>query len=179
MVFKIEPISGAEGYSWTFIQDDRVLWETIKNEKRLMDAEYSVPATGSLVEKFMPGELQVQVKASIKEHWSDPSTITVQLGERPPKATITPIPTATLPPPAEGLVELRWFVGLGAGTTANQQDIQRRVVREFNETHPNIKLTLQVVEYNQAPDILAEQIRNGTAPDIIGPMGWQASNKFY
>ena len=26
--FNVDPVSGAEGYSWTFIQDGEVLWET-------------------------------------------------------------------------------------------------------------------------------------------------------
>jgi multiple sugar transport system substrate-binding protein len=70
-------------------------------------------------------------------------------------------------------------VGLGAGTSPNQQAIQRNVVSKFNETHPNIKLTLQIVDFNQAPDTLAEQFDSGDGPDIIGPMGIGGSNRFH
>jgi multiple sugar transport system substrate-binding protein len=76
-------------------------------------------------------------------------------------------------------VEIRWFVGLGAGTTSNQQAIQRNVVQKFNDSHPNIRLTLEVVDYSEAVNVLVEQMASGDAADIIGPMGWHASNTFH
>ncbi len=97
----------------------------------------------------------------------------------PPVGTSTPKPTATLPPLSTEEVEIHWFVGLGAGTTPNQQAIQRNVVSKFNEAHPNIKLTLQITDYNQAPDILAQQFASGDGPDIVGPMGFGGSNRFH
>src|SRR5512138_1348303 len=50
----------------------------------------------------------------------------------PPTSTSAPTvtPSATLPPPATGQVEIRWFVGLGAGTSSNQQAIERTVVQK-------------------------------------------------
>jgi len=132
----------------------------------------------------MPGELQVQSKARINGEWTESGAITVNLPPREvgyvpaSKRTPSPPPTATLPPRASGLVEIRWFVGLGAGVSPNQVAIEQRVVRQFNATHPNIKLTLQVVEFNQSRSMLADQFRSGKAPDIVGPMGWQASNIF-
>jgi multiple sugar transport system substrate-binding protein len=176
LVFKIEPIAYAEGYTWSFSQNGQVLWNTIVNEQRLVDAEYQIPAGSFLYGKLNQGELLIQVKVRIKGVWSEPGALTVMLPERLPTATPSPIPSATLPPLATGLVEIRWFVGIGAGTTANQQDIERKVVRKFNESHPNIKLTLQVVEYSQASAMLTTQFREGTAPDIIGPMGWAGAS---
>ena len=73
MNFLIDPVPGAEGYSWTFIQNGQVLWETIKNEQKLTANEYSIPTTGTLIEKFTPGELEVQVKARIKGRWTERS----------------------------------------------------------------------------------------------------------
>ena len=99
----------------------------------------------------------------------------------PPSPTSAPTvePSATLPPPATGQVEIRWFVGLGAGTTSNQQAIQRNIVQEFNDSHPNIRLKLQIVNYSEAPAVLAKQMASGAGPDIVGPLGWYASNQFH
>jgi multiple sugar transport system substrate-binding protein len=94
-------------------------------------------------------------------------------------STLTVTPSATLPPPAAAQVEIRWFVGLGAGTSSNQEAIERNVVRKFNDSHPNIRLTLQIANYSEAPDILAKQMASGTGPDIVGPLGWYASNRFH
>ncbi len=179
MTFQINPVPGAEGYAWIFIQNGITLWDTIKNEQRLSDAEYRLPETGNPNDLFVSGELQVQVKARIGGVWTEPATITLYLLPQKtpePTSTPTPIPTATLPPLATGLVEIRWFVGLGAGTSDNQLAIEQKVVRKFNDTHPNIKLTLQVVGYDLAREELATQFRRGTGPDIVGPMGWMASN---
>jgi multiple sugar transport system substrate-binding protein len=96
-----------------------------------------------------------------------------------PISTPTLVPTATLPPPATGPVEIRWFVGLGAGSSENQQFYERNVVYKFNLIHPKIKLTLQVADtINRASELLSDQFSNGKGPDIIGPMGWQAYNIF-
>lgn len=82
-------------------------------------------------------------------------------------------------PKAAEVVEIRWFVGLGTGTDPAQQEVQNKVVEEFNASHTNIKLVLEVVPYNAARDTLSTQIASGNGPDIIGPVGWSGSNAFY
>ena len=77
------------------------------------------------------------------------------------------------------VVEVRWFVGLGTGTDPAQVTIQEEVVKEFNASHPNIKLVLEVVPYDSARDTLSTQIASGNGPDIVGPVGWGGSNDFY
>jgi len=99
LVFQVNPITGAEGYSWTFIQDDIVVWDTMKDEQKLTDIKYRIPPTGKLIEKFNPGELQIQVKARINGVWTEPSTITIFLPARTlaniPEYTNTPIPISS------------------------------------------------------------------------------------
>lgn len=80
---------------------------------------------------------------------------------------------------AAGRTEIRWFVGLGTGTDAGQQAIQREVVDEFNASQDKIYLVLEVVPYNSARDALSTEIASGNAPDIVGPVGWAGSNDFY
>jgi multiple sugar transport system substrate-binding protein len=76
-------------------------------------------------------------------------------------------------------VQIRWFVGLGTGTDANQIEIQQRVVDAFNASQENITLVLEVVPYDSARDTLSTQIAAGAGPDIIGPVGIGGSNDFY
>lgn len=93
---------------------------------------------------------------------------------KPAEATAKPTE-----PPAAGKVQIRWFVGLGTGTDAPQQEIQQQVVEEFNASHANIELILEVVPYDSARDTLATQIASGNGPDLVGPVGWSGSNAFY
>ncbi|MBN2148852.1 MAG: extracellular solute-binding protein [Anaerolineales bacterium] len=81
--------------------------------------------------------------------------------------------------PAAEKVQVRWYVGLGTGTDANQVEIEQAVVDAFNASQDRIELVLEVVPYDSAKDTLATQIAAGNGPDIIGPVGWGGSNAFY
>ncbi|MBN2385399.1 MAG: extracellular solute-binding protein [Anaerolineales bacterium] len=78
-----------------------------------------------------------------------------------------------------GPVQIRWFVGLGTGTDPAQVEVEQALVDEFNATHDNIELILEVVPYDSARDTLATQIAAGEGPDVIGPVGWAGSNAFF
>ncbi len=111
--------------------------------------------------------------------------------------TVAPEPTATLTPAEQaainaaeakakaeaaakaGKVPIRWFVGLGTGTDANQVPIEQAVVDAFNASQDKIEVVLEVIPYDSAKDTLATQISAGAGPDIIGPVGWGGSNAFY
>jgi len=84
-----------------------------------------------------------------------------------------------VPAEAQDRTEIRWFVGLGTGTEAAQQTIQREVVDEFNASQDSIYLVMEVVPYNSARDALSTEIASGNAPDLVGPVGWGGSNDFY
>jgi multiple sugar transport system substrate-binding protein len=75
-------------------------------------------------------------------------------------------------------VTIRWFVGLGTGSEPEQQDRQNAIVEEFNSTHDDIQLEIEIVNNEVAADTLATQIAGGNAPDIIGPVGIRGSNSF-
>lgn len=79
---------------------------------------------------------------------------------------------------AQDRVEIRWYVGLGAGTDGNQIDIQQGIVDEFNESQDRIELSLEAIDNNQAYDVLGTQIAAGNAPDIVGPMGIRGRASF-
>jgi multiple sugar transport system substrate-binding protein len=80
-------------------------------------------------------------------------------------------------------VEIRWFVGLGAGTDAPVIPQQQAIVDEFNATKPlgeNITLKLDVApDADQAATLMQTQIVGGNAPDIAGPVGVKGAAQFF
>ncbi len=78
-----------------------------------------------------------------------------------------------------GPVEIRWYVGLGTGGDAEQQEPQQKVVDAFNASHPNIKLVMEVVPYESAYETLATEITSGNPPDLVGPVGVSGAEGFH
>ena len=74
--------------------------------------------------------------------------------------------------------EVRWFVGLGAGSDEPTIAPQQALVDEFNASQDDIELVLEIVDSDQAQDVLATQIAAGNPPDIVGPMGIQGRAAF-
>ena len=72
--------------------------------------------------------------------------------------------------------EVRWFIGLDLGTDPAAVTVEQSVADDFNALHPDIHLTLEVVDSASAPATLTSEIAAGTGPDIVGPIGWQSSN---
>ncbi|MBC8172043.1 MAG: extracellular solute-binding protein [Anaerolineae bacterium] len=79
---------------------------------------------------------------------------------------------------AQDKVQVRWYVGLGAGTDAPTIAAQEAVVIAFNESQSEIELVLEVVDNAQAYDVLNTQIAAGNAPDVVGPMGIRGRASF-
>lgn len=78
----------------------------------------------------------------------------------------------------EGRTEIRWFVGLGTGSQAEQIERQEALVEEFNDSQDEIFLVAEFVDNNVAKDTLTTQIAGGNPPDIIGPVGREGANAF-
>ena len=74
--------------------------------------------------------------------------------------------------------EVRWYVGLGAGTDEPLINAQQAIVDEFNASQSDIELVLEIVDNDFAYDTLATQIASGNAPDIVGPMGIRGRSAF-
>lgn len=98
-----------------------------------------------------------------------------------PKATEAPAEPAPQPtePLKEGQVEVRWFIGLGTGTDAEQVKVEQQLAEEFNKAHPNIRLIPEIVNYEAARDTLATEIASGNPPDIVGPVGVSGAEAFH
>lgn len=75
-------------------------------------------------------------------------------------------------------VQIRWFVGLGAGSDEPTFAPQKAVVDKFNQSQDEIELVLEIVDNGQAYQTLATQISGGNAPDIVGPVGIRGRDSF-
>ncbi|MBE2272298.1 MAG: extracellular solute-binding protein [Anaerolinea sp.] len=83
------------------------------------------------------------------------------------------------PVAAQEPVTITWFVGLGTGTNSEQIEIQNQVVADFNATHDNIELVINIAASNETSrDTLSTLLAAGTPPDIVGPVGVAGSNSF-
>jgi multiple sugar transport system substrate-binding protein len=89
----------------------------------------------------------------------------------------TEVPAAEVPA-ATGKTQVRWFVGLGAGSDEGTFAPQQAVVDEFNASQDAIELVLEIVDNDAAYDTLATQIAAGNAPDIVGPVGIRGRDSF-
>ncbi len=86
---------------------------------------------------------------------------------------------AVVPVAAQEPVTITWYVGLGTGTSSDQIAAQNKVVDDFNATHPNINLVINIAASNEtATDTLSTLLAAGTPPDIVGPVGVAGSNSF-
>ncbi len=86
--------------------------------------------------------------------------------------------TTTAGTPSGDVVEIRWFIGLGAGGQPEQRDAQIEVIDAFNASQSAIKVVAEIVDNDVAYETLATQIASGNVPDIIGPVGRDGSNAF-
>lgn len=74
--------------------------------------------------------------------------------------------------------QVRWFVGLGAGSDAPTIPAQEAVVEAYNASQDEIELIVEFVDNNAAYDILNTQLASGNAPDIVGPVGIRGRASF-
>ena len=76
------------------------------------------------------------------------------------------------------VVEIRWYCCLGTGDDPAQVEVEQGVVDAFNESQSEIHVTLEVVEYEEAYDILNVQLNSPDPPDVVGPAGITGEEAF-
>ena len=77
-----------------------------------------------------------------------------------------------------GPVEVRWFCCLGTGDAPELVTVEKKVVEDFNKSHPNIHLTIEIVAYEAARDALSTEL-GSNSPDIVGPLGVGGAEAFH
>jgi multiple sugar transport system substrate-binding protein len=88
-------------------------------------------------------------------------------------------PAAEEAPSGDGPVEIRWFVGLGAGGNPGEIEKEEAFVEAFNAKYGDqYTLVLDVVQNETAYDVLKTQIASGDVPDIVGPVGVRGMYSF-
>ena len=95
--------------------------------------------------------------------------------------SVTPAPTISIVQPSNlptGATLIRWYCCLGAGDAPVQFAAEKKVVDDFNASHQDIQIALEVVPYALARDQLATEIASGNPPDIVGPVGFGGANAF-
>jgi multiple sugar transport system substrate-binding protein len=112
---------------------------------------------------------------------SSPSASTGAPASEPPSVAPASAPASTAPAtvPPGGPVQIRWYCCLGGGEAPEQKTVEDKVVAAFNASHPNIKVTFEVVTYDQANGQLTTEIQSGNGPDIVGPVGIGGANAFH
>ncbi|MFN2243395.1 MAG: sugar ABC transporter substrate-binding protein, partial [Anaerolineae bacterium] len=93
-----------------------------------------------------------------------------------PTEEVAAQPTEEVAAPTEApsgeAVEIRWFIGLGAGGNPEEQEKENAFVEKFNAKYGDrYELVLDIVPNATAYDVLKTQIASGDVPDIVGPVG--------
>jgi multiple sugar transport system substrate-binding protein len=92
-----------------------------------------------------------------------------------PTSTITtPLATSTITLTPEP-VQIRWMV---ASNDPTQIAADKKVVKDFNASHPGIILMLEVVPDDSIIKTLTTEFGAGNAPDLIGPRGREFISTF-
>jgi len=80
---------------------------------------------------------------------------------------------------ADGPIEIRWFIGLGAGGNPEEIEKENAFAEKFNAAYGDqYKLVLDIVQNETAYDVLKTQIASGDVPDIVGPVGVRGMYSF-
>lgn len=98
--FQVEPVDGATGYLWQFVQEGTVIWQLNPGEPEAASAStYEIPADSTAHDSFAPGHLEVWVRALVdNDSWTPFVFMSACLqGEK----RILPSPTPTAEPTAE------------------------------------------------------------------------------
>lgn len=144
------------------------------------DAPVVAEATEAPAPEEEPAEAEATAEPEVGEE-AEATEETEPAAEVEP--TATNLATATPPPPPTptaiaGRTQVRWFIGLGAGSNAEQYEAQLAVVEEFNQSQDEIQLVPEIVGNAVAYDTLTTEIASGNPPDIVGPVGVRGSNAF-
>src|SRR5918998_2342780 len=104
-------------------------------------------------------------------------------GSEAPSSAAASAAASTEPEPSDEVagepVEINWFCCLGAGDDPAQVPTEEAVVEAFNESHDDIELVLEIVDYDSAFDVMSTEIAGGNAPDIVGPVGVSGAEAFH
>ncbi len=110
MLFQVQPVSGAKGYLWSFVQGGAIMYQNLADEGRLSSTSYTIKPGSTAQRRMHPGDLRVSVRAQLAlGQWTQAGVIMVRLqgqaqGSKPP--------ASTPPQPSNSLYQANWSGGL-------------------------------------------------------------------
>jgi hypothetical protein len=78
-VFEVTPVDGASGYLWGFMQNGGMVWENMRDEGAASGASYRILEGSTAHSKFVPGPVEVWVRARVNDEWTEAVVITIYL----------------------------------------------------------------------------------------------------
>lgn len=79
-LFKVTEVLEAEAYFWSFSQNGVVVWENLRDDKGLTSGgTYLIAKDTEAHSRFVPGPVEVTVRAVKGEFYADPTVITINL----------------------------------------------------------------------------------------------------
>ena len=77
--FKVTDI-GADGYFWTFMQNGEVVWDSLRDDKGgTAGGGYTIAEDSQAHSRFVPGPVEVSVRAAKGDYLGEPAVITIFL----------------------------------------------------------------------------------------------------
>ena len=81
-LFRVLPMDEAQGFLWGFFQNGVMVWENYRDERILSGNEYSIHPGTVAHAQFVPGDVEVWVRALVNGEWTDATVITIPLVPR-------------------------------------------------------------------------------------------------
>jgi len=81
----VTSVSNATGYLFGFFQGNEMVWENYRDERKLSNTNYEIPAGSAAWQKFHKGasgqaaEVKIWARALVHGEWTDATIITVYL----------------------------------------------------------------------------------------------------
>jgi hypothetical protein len=81
-LFRVLPMDEAQGFLWGFFQNGVMVWENYRDEGVLSGNEYGIHPGTVAHAQFVPGDVEVWVRAQVDGNWTDATVITIHLVPR-------------------------------------------------------------------------------------------------
>jgi multiple sugar transport system substrate-binding protein len=81
-------------------------------------------------------------------------------------------PPTQAPVSSSGKAKVVFFIGFGTGTAPAQVEGQQKLIKKFNDSHPNIEAELMIVPHEEAIQRFTAMVAGGDPPDVIGASGF-------
>jgi hypothetical protein len=81
-LFRVLPVDEAQGFLWGFFQNGVMVWENYRDEGILSWNEYAIDPGTVAHAQFVPGDVEVWVRALVNGDWTDATVITIHLVPR-------------------------------------------------------------------------------------------------